>query len=197
MLKVDHRKMLKHLYSASKTAPAILEIPPMSFLMIDGKGRPPEKDFQEAVSTLYPVAYTLKFMVRASDDVDYHVMPLEVIWKVNRQTKDFAWTMLVMQPEYVTGDLYGEAVAKAQAKNDPPLLSRLRFERFTEGTCVQFLHTGRYQDMEAAFEKMLAFAQQNGYAVPARNTHDIYLNDSRKTKPENLKTIMRLVVEKS
>jgi len=197
MIKVDHRKILKHLYRASKTKPVIMQVPPMNFLMIDGKGRPPEQDFQDAVSTLYPVAYTLKFVVRANDGVDYHVMPLEVIWKVNRQTKDFAWTMLVMQPEYVTGDLYGEAAAKVQAKNCPPLLSRLRFECFAEGTCVQFLHTGPYQGMEAAFEKMLAFAQQNGYAVSARNTHDIYLNDSRKTKPENLKTIMRLVVEKS
>jgi hypothetical protein len=193
--KLDHRKLLKHLYSGQKTKPVMIDVAPMNYLMLNGKGRPSEPEFGAAASTLYPVAYTLKFMVRAQCDIDYHVMPLEVLWRVNRQTKDFAWTMLLMQPDLVTEAMYAEAVSRVQAKKCPPLLSQLRFERLAEGMCVQLLHVGPYQGMDAGFEQMVAFAGQNGYVVPVRNTHDIYLNDSRKAKPENLRAIMRVAVQ--
>jgi hypothetical protein len=48
--------------------------------------------------------------------------------------------------------------------------------------------------MDAALDKMLAAADEQGYVIPVRNAHDIYLNDVRKTKPENLKAVMRLPV---
>jgi hypothetical protein len=59
---------------------------------------------------------------------------------------------------------------------------------------VQFLHIGPYEGMDAALEKMLAVSLAHGCLAPVRNTHDIYLNDFRKTRPENLKAVMRLPV---
>ena len=194
--KIDHRKLLKSLYTASRISPALVEVPPMNYLMIDGTGRPSEPDFEAAAGALFPVAYTLKFMLRAACGVDYHVMPMEVIWRVNRKTKDFAWTMLLMQPDLIAPHMLPDALAKVAAKGAPPALDRLRFECFDECLCVQFLHVGPYPGMDAAMEKMIAFAEKNGCTVPGRSTHDIYLNDSRKTKPENLKTIMRLPVKR-
>jgi len=166
----------------------------MNFLMMDGRGKPSGNEFQQAASTLYPLAYTLKFMVRLACDIDYHVMPMEVRWRVNREKKEFAWTMMLMQPEYVTEKLVDEARQKVLPKVEADLLERVRFETFAEGMCMQFLHVGPYEGMDAALEKMLAAAESQGYAVPVRNAHDIYLNDVRKTKPENLKSIMRLPV---
>jgi hypothetical protein len=166
----------------------------MNFLMIDGRGKPSGSSFQEAASTLFPLAYTLKFMVRAACDIDYHVMPMEVRWRVNRKKKEFAWTMMLMQPEYISVEMVNEARQKILPKVDAALLERARFESFTEGMCVQFLHIGPYEEMDAVLEKMLAFAEAQGYVVPARNAHDIYLNDVRKTKRENLKSVMRLPV---
>jgi hypothetical protein len=194
MFKIDHRKTLKHLYHPSHKAPVLVDIPPMNFLMMDGHGKPDGKQFQQVVSTLYPLAYTLKFMVRADCDVDYHVMPMEVRWRVNRERKEFAWTMMLMQPEYVTTERVAEARQKVQAKVDEALLEQVRFESFAEGLCIQFLHIGSYEGMDAALENMLAVADAQGCTVPARNAHDIYLNDVRKTKSENLKTVMRLPV---
>ena len=194
MYKIDHRKTLKHLYHPSPKAPALVDVPSMNFLMMDGRGKPSGASFQEAASTLYPLAYILKFMVRAARDIDYHVMPMEVRWRVNRQKKEFAWTMMLMQPEYVTEELTAEARQKVLPKVDAALLERVRFESFAEGMCVQFLHMGPYDGMDSALETMLAVAEVQGYVVPARNAHDIYLNDVRKTKPENLKSIMRLPV---
>jgi hypothetical protein len=133
-------------------------------------------------------------MVRAKLDVDYHVMPMEVCWHVNRGKKEFHWTMMLMQPEYVTAELVDEARGKALSKVEKSLLDQARFESFDEGMCVQFLHVGAYEGMDAALEKMATFAESQGCAVPVRNAHDIYLNDVRKTKSENLKSVMRFSV---
>ncbi len=194
MLKIDHRKTLKHLYHPSSKVPTLVDIPPMNFLMIDGRGKPNGNDFQKAPSALYPLAYVLKFMVRLACEVDYHVMPMEVRWRVNREKKDFAWTMMLMQPEYVTEELVENARQKVLPKVDAGLLERVRFGSFAEGMCVQFRHVGPYEGMDAALDRMLAAAQAQGYVVPVRNSHDIYLNDIRKTKPENLQSVMRLSI---
>jgi hypothetical protein len=192
--KIDHRKTLRQLYHPSSKAPTLIDIPRMNFLMMDGHGKPSGRSFQEAASTLYPLAYTLKFMVRAVCNIDYHVMPMEVRWQVNREKKEFAWTMMLMQPEHISVDMVNEARQKVLSKVEAVLLEQARFESFTEGMCVQFLHIGPYEEMDAVLEKMLAFAEAQGYVVPARNAHDIYLNDVRKTKRENLKSVMRLPV---
>ncbi len=194
MLKIDHRKTLKHLYQPSSKAPTLVDVPPMNFLMIDGRGKPNGGDFQKAPGALYPLAYVLKFMVRTVCNVDYHVMPMEVCWRVNREKREFAWTMMLMQPDYVTKELVEQARQKALPKVDAGLLEQVRFESFAERMCVQFLHIGPYEGMDAALDKMLSAAEAQGYAVPVRNSHDIYLNDVRKTKPENLKAVMRLQV---
>jgi hypothetical protein len=194
MLKVDHRKTLKHLYHPSSKVPVIVEVPPMNFLMLDGRGKPDGKQFPQAAGVLYPLAYTLKWMVRLGSDIDFHVMPMEVLWKVNREKKEFAWTMMLMQPEYVTPERVAEARQKVLSKVDAALLEKVRFEQYAEGMCVQFLHVGPYESMDASADRMEAFAGEQGYRIPLYNSHDIYLNDVRKTKPENLKAIIRLPV---
>jgi len=172
----------------------MVDVPPMSFLMLDGRGKPDGKQFPQAAGILYPLAYTLKWMVRLESDIDFHVMPMEVIWIVNREKKEFAWTMMLMQPEYITPELFTRALQKVQPKVDTVWLAKVRFEQYIEGTCVQYLHIGPYEGMDAAFERMLALAAAQGYTAPLRNTHDIYLNDVRKTNPANLKAVMRLPV---
>ena len=196
MQKIDHRKTLKHLYHPSSKAPALVNVPPMNFLMMDGRGKPDGMEFQQAASTLFPLAYMLKFMLRSACDVDYHVMPMEVRWRVNRKKKQFAWTMMLMQPEHVTYEWVVEARQKVLHKVNAGLLDQVRFETFAEGMCVQFRHIGPYEGMDNALVSMCEVAKREGYTIPARNAHDIYLNDVRKTKPENLEAVMRLQITK-
>jgi hypothetical protein len=196
MLKIDHRKILKHLYHPSSKTPILVDVPPMNFLLMEGKGKPNGGGFQQVASTLFPLAYTLKWMVRLESEVDFHVMPMEVQWRVNREAKEFNWTMMLMQPNHVTAEMVEEARQKVLEKVEPSLLEQVRFESVTEGMCVQFLHIGVYEGMDAAMEKMIAAAEAQGYEIPMRNAHDIYLNDVRKTKPENLKAVMRLAIRK-
>lgn len=194
MLKIDHRQTLKQLYHPSSKTPVLLEVPPMNFLMVDGRGKPDGKQFPQAASVLFPLAYSLKWMVRLRSDIDFHVMPMEVFWKVNRQKKEFSWTMMLMQPEYVTTELVTAARQKVQSKVDAALLAQVRYEQYREGVCVQFMHNGPYEGMDSSCARMEAYANEQGYRIHLRNSHDIYLNDVRKTKPANLKTVMRLPV---
>ena len=132
MTKIDYRKELKQLYRPSARKPSIVDVPPMNFLMVDGAGKPDRQEFQDAASTIYPVAYTLKFMVRKQQGIDYRVMPMEVRWFVNREKRQFKWTMMLMQPEMVTDELFAEALAEVKAKGaPPPSLAKLRFERYS------------------------------------------------------------------
>ena len=57
----DFKKEYKELYMPKKK-PEIITIPTMNYIAVRGKGNPNEKDgvYQQAISVLYAVAYTLK-----------------------------------------------------------------------------------------------------------------------------------------
>ncbi len=193
MQKIDLKAQLKTIYSASSRRPAIVEVPEMNYLKIDGRGNPSQTEFQEAAQTLFPVAYTLKFMVREKLDIDFKVMPMEVIWNIDRENKEYYWTMMLMQPGCITNDLFITACHLVKQKHNPKSLDKVGFESLSEGLCAQIVHKGSYENMNSTLEKMLMFINQEGYKSN-RDTHDIYLNNVTKTKQENLKTIMRLKI---
>ncbi|MBU1153971.1 GyrI-like domain-containing protein [bacterium] len=196
MKKIDHKKEFYNLYSGKISKPVIVNVPLMNYLMIDGKGHPSEKEFQEACSTLYPVTYTIKFMLRPEINIDYKVMPLEVMWTVNRTDKTFTWTMLQMQPEYVTKSIFQKGIEKLLLKKRPSLIEKLRFEKLDEGLCGQIIHKGPYEKMNDTFKILTDFLESEKYAYK-KDSHDIYFNSPIKTKPENLRTMIRTQIKKS
>ena len=63
--KIDYKKEFKTFYNPPKKEPVIVDVPPMKFLMIDGKGDPnTAQEYKDAITTLYTVAYTIKFAVK-------------------------------------------------------------------------------------------------------------------------------------
>ena len=84
MPKIDLRKELKPLYTASPRKAALLEIPRMKFLMIDGSGHPDGNPlFQQSMEALFGVAYTLKFSSELGPQkLDWTMMPSEAMWWV-------------------------------------------------------------------------------------------------------------------
>ncbi len=195
MSKIDLKKEFKELYTAPKKEPKIVELPPLNYLLLDGQGQPQEQEFQDAVSSVYPVAYTLKFMIKINSGIDYGVMPLEVQWNVDHKRKVvFKWTIMMLQPKYVTAEAYAEALERVRRKTNPPSLSKLRLETVHEGTCAQIMFVGPYEGMNAVKPIFAEFTRRNGYRLLSSSTHDIYLNSILKAKPENLKTIIRYPV---
>ncbi len=161
------------------------------------------QEFQEAVGALYGISYTLKFLskVRKDNPIDYTVMALEGLWwtvsgefDLNRPG-DWQWTLMIMQPEHITEEMFQEALGQLKKKRDSPTMSKLRLERFHEGLCIQTLHIGPYATEPTTVEKMKAFAQQHGYRYHGKH-HEIYLGDPRRVSPEKLCTILRQPVTK-
>lgn len=200
MDKIDFKKELQHLYNPPSRDFSVIEVPEMQFLMVDGHGDPnTELAYQEAVEALYAVAYKLKFMSKQQLEKDYTVPPLEGLWwaadidtfTVNLDKSAWDWTMMIMQPEWITPELFAQAVAEVQKSKALPALSIMRLERYAEGLAVQILHIGSYDDEAPTLARMhREFIPQNGY-VEAGKHHEIYLGDPRKTAPEKLKTVLR------
>jgi hypothetical protein len=200
---LDYKKELKHLYRPSAKKFEVVDVPPMNFLMIDGHGDPnTAQEYQEAIEALYAVAYALKFTSKKEKGMDYVVPPMEGLWWAEHMeaftTADksaWDWTMMIMQPEWVTQDMFEKALKQVEKKKDLPALPKLRLETYHEGLSVQILHIGPYDAEAPTIAGMHAFAAENSYQLAGKH-HEIYLGDPRKVAPEKLKTVLRQPVRK-
>jgi len=104
--------------------------------------------------------------------------------------------MMIMQPEWVTQEMFEEALRQVEKKKNPPALSKLRLEAYDEGLSVQIMHIGPYEAEAPTIAHMHAFIDSNGYQ-PAGKHHEIYLGDPRKVAPEKLKTVLRQPIRKA
>lgn len=199
----DFKKELKHLYQPSAKKFEVVDVPPMKFLMIDGHGDPnTAQEYKDAVEALYAVAYALKFRSKKEKGMDYVVPPLEGLWWVEHMEQfsmenksAWNWTMMVMQPEWVTQEMFGAALGEVERKKNLPALSQLKLETYHEGLAVQILHIGPYSAEAPTIAQMHAFMDENGYKLAGKH-HEIYLSDPRKVAPEKLKTVLRQPVQR-
>ena len=200
MQKTDYKKELKHLYGGKVGQQVVVDAPAMNFLMIDGKGDPnTSQEYADAVQTLYPVAYAIKFACKRELEQDFGVMPLEGLWwsedMRNFGTADksnWLWTAMIMQPDMVTATLVERAVEKTRNKKNLPSLDKLRFETYDEGRAAQVMYVGPYADEGATIAMLHEFiAKQGGRLEGAKHHHEIYLSDPRRTDPSKLKTVIR------
>jgi hypothetical protein len=205
MEKLDLKKDQKHLYTPSAKAVTLVEVPAMNFLLADGAGDPNTAPaFHEAVEALYSLAYTLKFMVKKGEGIDYGVLPLEGLWWAEDmqafapETMDknrWLWTLMIRQPEVVTPALFDRAREQVQQKKALTYLDRVRWENYAEGPAAQILHVGPFSEEAATIQRIHAFMKEQGYDFNGKH-HEIYLSDPRRTAPDKLKTILRQPVKK-
>ena len=199
MEKIDFKKELKSLYKPSAKKVDIVEVPQMNFLMIDGEGDPnTSQSFQDAVDVLYPLSYTLKFMVkRGGMEIDYGVLPLEGLWWANDMSsfsvenkQNWKWTLMIMQPEFISKEMVDKATEEVRKKKNPVALPSVRFESFAEGKAAQIMHIGPFSEEGPAVEKVHSFIEENGSQRIGKH-HEIYLSDIRRAAPEKWETIIR------
>ncbi len=197
MEKLDLKKLLKPLYQAGPT-PAMLDVPAMNFLMIDGEGDPNQSaSYVNALQALYTTAYTLKFKIKKELNIDYPVMALEGLWWVENMVdfsttrkNDWQWTMMISTPNIVTAELVTAAIEAASRKKQIEALSKLRFDSYAEGLSAQILHIGPYATEAPTIQKLHDFIQSQGYQRKGKH-HEIYLSDPNRTAPDKMKTIIR------
>jgi hypothetical protein len=204
MTKIDFKKTLDS-YKSQHHKIRLIDVPKMQYLMIDGHGDPnSSKEFQEAIFALYPIAYKIKFASKQKLDKDYVVMPLEGLWWAQdmstftsaRDKSQWDFTLMIMQPEWITKEMFDAAVKKVAEKNPPLNLSEVRFKTLDEGMCMQTLHVGSFDDEAEILKQMHEeFAPEHDLKMTKKH-HEIYLSDFRKVSPHKLRTILRQPVEK-
>jgi hypothetical protein len=200
----DFKKTQKDLY-LPKTAPSLVDVPEMVFIMVDGKGDPndPAGEYAAALTILYGLSYTIKMGNKRT--LEYVVPPLEGLWTLDdiefdghaakiTDKRKFRWTTMIRQPDFVTPGIFETAKAALQKKKPDLDLSRARREVLTEGFCAQVMHLGPYDDEPGTVERLERFIAESGFQSDmsgSRRHHEIYLSDPRKTTPEKLRTVIR------
>ncbi|HZL96564.1 MAG TPA: GyrI-like domain-containing protein [Vicinamibacterales bacterium] len=198
MAKIDMKKELKQLYRASAKDVVQVEVPALNYLMIDGKGDPnTSPDYAQAVEALFSVAYTAKFMLKKGPQaIDYAVMPLEGLWWADDMSAFVAddrahwqWTMMIMQPAFVSNEVIAAAIRQVRDKKSLPAVDRLRVAIFNEGSCAQVLHVGPFTEEGPTIERLHAFIDARTGRTGRH--HEIYLTDIRRADPKKWRTIIR------
>ena len=207
----DYKKEYKEFYMP-KNKPGIVEVPPMNYIAVRGKGNPNVEDgeYKEAIGLLYAVAFTIKMSKKGGHQMDgyfdYVVPPLEGFWWQEgirgidyTRKEDFHFISIIRLPDFVTKEEFDWAIEEATKKKKQDF-SKVELLTYDEELCVQCMHIGPYDNEPETVEMMHEFMTQQGYELDItdqRFHHEIYLSDARRVAPEKWKTVIRHPVKKS
>jgi hypothetical protein len=205
MDKVDFTREYKQLYRPSAKDFELVEVPPLTYLMVDGHGDPNTAPaYAQAVEALYALAYRLKFISKVELERDYVVPPLEGLWWAEDHRSfttgldkgKWDWTMISLVPAWISPELYQRALDELRRKQALPGLATIRMERYEEGLAAQILHIGSYADEAPVLARLhQEWIPQHGYVESGKH-HEIYLSDPRRVAAAKLRTVLRQPVRK-
>lgn len=199
MAKIDLKKELRELYNPTARDVTVVDVPKMNFIMIDGQGAPESKQFQQSIEALYAIAYTIKFDKKKADGTDYGVMALEGLWWAEDMTvfdpekgdrNRWQWTLMIMQPDFITKENFESAKEASKKKKDNPAINKVRFESFKEGKSAQIMHIGPFSEEGPNVQRIRNKIIEIGGKLPGKH-HEIYLSDFRRVDPAKMKTVLR------
>ena len=206
----DFKKEYKEFY-LPKNKPEIVTVPKANYIAVRGKGDPNEVGgaYQQAISVLYAVAYTLKMSYKTDHKIEgffeYVVPPLEGFWWQDGKDgidytdkASFNWISVIRLPEFITQKDFEWAVETATKKKKLDC-SSAELMTIDEGLCIQIMHLGPFDDEPATIALMDEYLDKNGYVNDITNTrlhHEIYLSDARRVVPEKWKTVIRHSIKK-
>jgi len=206
MDKLDYKKEYKELY-LPKNKPIVIDVPEMSFAIIDGEGDPNGKEFSLDVEALYSFSYAVKMSYKSQEIpkgfYNYTVFPLEGVWDLADKTKliadksNFVYSIMIRQPDFLTDELFEQFITGIKKKKNNVYIDKIKYATISEGLCCQMLHLGSYYDEPVSFEIMKQFCIDNGYERTFKRHREIYLSDPRKTEAYKLKTVLRFNVKKT
>ncbi|HYH34468.1 MAG TPA: GyrI-like domain-containing protein [Nocardioides sp.] len=196
--KLDVKRSLDA-YRARSGEFRIVDLPVAQYLMLDGHGDPNTPAFGQAIETIYPVAYALKFASKEQLGKDYVVPPLEALWWADdmdaftaaRDKSRWSWTLMTLVPDWLDRRAFAEAIDQVAARKRPDRLADVRLATLAEGRCVQTLHVGSFDHEGEVLERLHhEFVPAHGLRLVGRH-HEIYLSDFRRVAPEKRRTILR------
>ena len=199
MEKIDLKKQLKAFYNPTAKEVTLIDVPKMNFIMIDGKGAPESAQFAGSIQALYPIAYTIKFDKKKTEETDFTVMGMEgLFWAKDMKVfmpetadrKEWQWTLMIVQPDFVTKANFIKAKEAAKKKKDIPYIDNVRFESFSEGKAAQIMHIGPYSAEGPNIQRLHQKIAEIGGKLSGKH-HEIYLSDPRRVAPQKMKTVIR------
>jgi hypothetical protein len=195
---IDLMRQHKHLYHATAEVQPV-NAEPGVFLAVDGQGAPGGPEFGEAIGRLYTVAYVLKYQRKEAGGPTFKVPKLECLWHLEDATHadpaTWRWRVMLRIPAGISAAQV-RAAREAAAGRKGQDLSDVERITWDEGTALQVLHVGPYDEVGATYEALNGAAKRLHYDVrgPA---HEVYLNDPDRTEPRKLKTVVRLAVSRT
>jgi len=197
--KLDLTKEYKTYYTAKKN-PEVVEFDEAQFLKIEGKGAPGGEEFTAKVEALYSLAYGIKMPMK-KEGKDSTVAKLEGLWWVESDKpalevprEKWRWKLLIRVPEFVTSEIVEKAKAETIRKKGIELVNEIKFEKITEGKCIQIMHIGPYSTEPESLTKMRKLMEEKNLVENGLH-HEIYLSDPRRVPEEKMKTILRQPVK--
>ena len=207
----DFKKEYREFY-LPKNQQEIVTVPRASYIAVRGSGDPNEAGgaYQQALSVLYAIAYTLKMSYKTDHRIegfyDFVVPPLEGFWwqdgidGVDYSRKAaFHWISVIRLPDFITEKDFAWAVETASKKKKLDC-SSAEFLTIDEGLCVQIMHIGPFDAEQETVSLMDRYIADHGYRNDFSDTrmhHEIYLSDARKGPPEKWKTVIRHPIRKA
>ncbi|MBV1926734.1 MAG: GyrI-like domain-containing protein [Rhodobacteraceae bacterium] len=205
MEKLDFKKRDKAYYSGKQGRWDRLNVPLMTYLMIDGQGDPDTPDYARAISALYPLAYGVKGTYKAKNS-DFVVPPLEAVWSaddftafVRNDRAAWRWTAMIRMPDDVNVQVFESVRAialdklarKPNAPTDAKTMLSVRLDSLEEGDSLQTLHIGPYSEETPVLADLHDTLMPKLGLTFGSAHHEIYLSDPRRVAPDRLRTILR------
>jgi hypothetical protein len=180
-----------------------LRIPARRYLAIDGTDAPGSPEFRDAIGTLYPVAYTMHFALKARG-IDEPIGALQgLYWLGGREptrAEDVSaamdgrgawrWRLLLPIPDAATSEDIEASIRAVRTRKVPPRIDELWILDWEEGAVGQIVHLGPYADEPATIERLDRAVVEAG--LHSRGVHhEIYLSDPQRGRPERMRTLLR------
>jgi hypothetical protein len=200
------KKKYKELY-LPKAIPAIIKIPEMTFVVLDGKSDPNDKDgeYVKAIELLYSIQYTIKMNKKKQNTpegyFDYVVPPPEGFWTVENKDdignkSKYIWTAAIRLPDFVHKMIFDWACNEVTNKKNINT-EKAKYIKITEGLCIQCMHTGAFDEEPKTIVILEKCIEENNLVNDInreKHSHEIYLSDFRKPETEKLRTVLRIPV---
>jgi len=155
-------------------------------------------EFKDALQALSGIAFALKFKMKRKNPegyFDYTMPPSESEWtNLDKPKEERKRKAIVKQPDFVTSEdvLRIRRIAHAKSKNTK--IPQIDFEVLPSVKTVIVGHLWPYNQMEETIKKIKAFVKEQWLTIIWPH-HEIYLNDLRRTKPDELKTVVKYAVK--
>lgn len=190
----DYKKEYKEFY-LPKNKPGIVEVPPMNYIAVRGKGNPNVEggEYKKSIGLLYAIAFTIKMSKKGDHQIqgyfDYVVPPLEGFWwqgerrpvdamvrtdraggredteGIDLSRKDDFHFISIIRLPDFVTKEDFDWAIEEATRKKKEDFSKVEFLTYDEGLCVQCMHIGPYDDEPATIKVMHDFMAAGGYKL--------------------------------